>query len=68
MSTTHDTGDGKFSVSHYQQTGIDDFDIRRGCAIQVQVTTMKIPYRVTSSAPKGDRPILEYTTKWNKPD
>ena len=29
--TAHDTGDGKFSVSHYQQTGIDDFDIRRGC-------------------------------------
>ena len=21
----------KFSVSHYQQTGFDDFDIRRGC-------------------------------------
>ena len=40
----------------------------RGCAIQVQVTTMKIPYRATSSAPKGDRPILEYTTKWSSPD
>ena len=21
----------KFSMSHYRQTGIDDFDIRRGC-------------------------------------
>ena len=39
-----------------------------GCAIQVQVTTMKIPYRAASSAPKGDRPILEYTTKWSSPD
>ena len=38
------------------------------CAIQVLATTMKIPYRVTSSAPKGDRPILEYTTKWSSPD
>ena len=32
------------------------------------VTTMKIPYRATSSAPKGDRPILEYTTKRSSPD
>ena len=39
-----------------------------GCVIQVQVTTMKIPYRATSSAPKGDRPILEYTTTWRSPD
>ena len=23
----------KFSVSYYQQTGIDDFDIRRGCGV-----------------------------------
>ena len=37
-------------------------------AIQVLATTMKIPYRATSSAPKGDRPILEYTTKWSSPD
>ena len=38
------------------------------CVIQVQVITMKIPYRATSSAQKGDRPILEYTTKWSSPD
>ena len=25
----------------------------------MQVTTMKIPYQATSSAPKGDRPILD---------
>ena len=60
-----------FSVSNHQQTGIDDLDIRRGvwaCVIQVQVTTMKIPYLATSSAPKGDRQILEYTTKWSSTD
>ena len=58
-----------FSVSYHQRTGIDDFDLRRGCGvIQVLATTMKIPYWATSSAPKGDRPILEYTTKWSSPD
>ncbi len=37
--------------------------------IQVQVTTMKISYQATSTALKGDRPILEYTTflEWSCP-
>ena len=57
-------------MSYRQQTRIDDY-IQRGVwgwAIQVQVTTMKIPYRATSSAPKGDRLILKHTTKWSSPD
>ncbi len=50
---------------------IDNYDIRRGVwgyAIQVQVTTMKIPYWVTSSAPKGDRPITGTLDQWSCPD
>ena len=35
---------------------------------KVQGTTMKVPYRATSSAPKGDWPILEYTSKWSSPN
>jgi hypothetical protein len=48
---------------------IDNHQIRGvcGCAIQVQVTTMKIPFRATSSAQKGERPILEYTTSGAAP-
>ncbi len=38
-----------------------------GSAIQVQVTTMKIPCRATSSAPNGDRKILEYMTSGAAP-
>ena len=54
-------------MSYHQQTGIDDYDIRRGCVGMCYpgAGTMKIPYRATSSAPKGDRLILEYTTKWS---
>ena len=39
-----------------------------GSVIQVQVATMKIPCRATSSAPKADRLILQYKTKWSSPN
>ena len=38
-----------------------------GSMIQVQVAIMKIPYQATSSAPKGNRLVLEYTTSGAAP-
>ena len=68
----HDTGDGN---QVFRELSPADQDRRlrppKGVwcyAIQVLATTMKIPYRATSSAPKGDRQILEYTTKWSSPN
>ena len=42
--------------------------VRRGTGRVVHSSCSKFPYRVTSSAQKGDRSILEYATMWSSRD